>query len=166
MKTEIFEKIITGTKKLLGLDEKATEVEVHEALVNASDDIKADLIVSVANQIANFAAEEINRRADEVVALIKTDSETMINLLNVEIEELKAQINELKSNKTEGVSAEQFKTQVDEMYAAFGKEMNEIKALLNAPVPGAESEKIIETHKEKVSKTPIVATWGKLAVEN
>lgn len=161
MRTELFEKIVSQVKIFLGLSPESTEAEIHEKLVNASEDVKADLVVNVANQIAVFAADEINKRADEIAAQIKEDSNTMIEMLKSSIEELKTEIETLKSNQpTTGVSGEQLSAAIESAKSEIGAEILNFKSQLTGQPNAAGEGKLIETHKSKTDKPVIMGVWG------
>lgn len=153
MRTEIFDLIIGKAKEIFGLSPESSEAEIHQKMVDASDDLKTDLVVNVANQIANFAAEEIQKKSDLFADQLKQESNDIIEQLSAKLEMMEARIAEVDSS----VKAMDIDTKMDSFRADFGNELNEIKAAKGINISG--DGKIIEKAGERKQVLPAESKW-------
>lgn len=157
MKTELFNKIIAEAKRVFGMTEDATEAELHDRLADASEDLKADLIVNVANQIASYAASEIERACELAIERISSGNVAEQIASQFTIIENRVKALEDGGNDTVQVGV---KSSIAELREEFGKEIAEVKAALHRG-PRADGDgrefKQFET-REKAS--PIIKAFG------
>jgi phage gp36-like protein len=157
MKTELFNKIIAEAKRVFGMTEDATEAELHDRLADASEDLKADLIVNVANQIASYAASEIERACELAIERISSGNVAEQIAAQFTIIENRVKALEDGGNDTVQVGV---KSSIAELREEFGKEIAEVKAAIYRG-PRADGDgrefKQFET-REKAS--PIIKAFG------
>lgn len=150
MRTELTEKIIGWVKGAFNLSPESTEAEIHEHLVNASDDIKADLVVNVANQIANFAADEIQKKADAFSEQLKIDSAEVVEQLNAKLTMIENKLSAVESayNADEAIAS---------LRKEFADQILEVKAAKGFQVDG--DGKVIERASSTKELPPKTSTW-------
>lgn len=150
MRTELTEKIIGWVKQTFNLNPESTEAEVHEHLVNASDDIKADLVVNVANQIANFAADEIQKKADAFSEQLKIDSAEVIEQLNAKLTMIENKLSTMENayNDDEAIA---------NLRKEFADQILEVKAAKGFQVDG--DGKVIEKAPSAKELPPKTSNW-------
>lgn len=157
MKTELLTKIIAEAKRILGMTEDATEAELHDRLADASEDLKADLIVNVANQIASYAAGEIERACE--LASERINSGGVAEQIAAQFTIVENRVKALEDADGSDARVE-VKSLVAELREEFGKEIAEVKAALHRG-PRADGDgrefKQFET-REKAS--PIIKAFG------
>lgn len=153
MRTEIFDLIVGKAKEIFGLNPESTEAEVHQKMTEASDDLKTDLIVNVANQIANFAADEIQKKIDLFAEQLKQENTEIIEQLNAKLDIMQARMNDLESK----INSADIDTKIESFRADFGKELNEIKAAKGINISG--DGNVIEKAGEKKATPPSQSTW-------
>lgn len=141
MRTEIVNKILTEAKRVFGLKDESSEVELHEKMSEAGEDLRADLIVNVANQIALYAAGEIERACDLAVERITSAG-------------LSDQI------AAHGDDNDEITGAITQLREEFGKEIAEVKAMLHrAPQADGDGREFNQFDgREKAS--PIVKPFG------
>ena len=153
MKTELFDKIIAEAKRVFGMTEDATEAELHDRLADASEDLKADLVVNVANQIASYAASEIERACERI------NSGGVAEQIAAQFTIVENRVKALEDADGSDARVE-VKSLVAELREEFGKEIAEVKAALHRG-PRADGDgrefKQFET-REKAS--PIIKAFG------
>ena len=154
MRTELTEKIIGWVKGVFNLSPESTEAEIHEHLVNASDDIKADLVVNVANQIAVFAGEEIKKQSEAFAEQLKIESAEIIEQLNAKLTILETKLSDLE-NAAPVVTVDP--EAINELRKEFADQILEIKAAKGFAVDG--DGKVIDKTKATKETPPATSVW-------
>lgn len=155
MRTELTEKIIGWVKGVFKLDPESTEAEVHQKITEASDDLKADLVVNVANQIANFTMDEINKRVEAFADQLKADTESTIEQLNAKLTLLETKLSELQPQASiQMADVESIATKLRE---EFGSQLLEVKGSFGASAEGDGA--IIQKATNKKAEAPKISAW-------
>lgn len=154
--TELKEKIIAGLKSFIGLPTEATDVEVHEKLTTASEDMRADLIVNFTNEVVTLFKSELDAAVKATSDKIEADYKSVIEQTSAQVADLQKAIEEVKANSLTKEAVENLKTE-------FGNELNAIKETKAQIAPG--DGKIIEKHQAAEKKTPGFVNWATVGKE-
>lgn len=154
--TELKEKISTALKSFLGIPTEATDVEVHEKLTTASEDMRADLIVNFTNEVATLFKSELDAAVKATSDKIEADYKSVIEQTSAQVAELQRAIEEVKANSLSKESLESLK-------AEFGNELNIIKETKGQVIPG--DGKVIEKHQADTKQKPGVSNWATVGKE-
>ncbi len=154
--TELKEKISTALKSFLGIPTEATDVEVHEKLTTASEDMRADLIVNFTNEVSTLFKSELDAAVKATSDKIEADYKSVIEQTSAQVADLQKAIEEVKANSLTKEAVENLKTE-------FGNELNTIKETKAQIAPG--DGKIIEKHQAIEKQKPGLANWGQIGKE-
>lgn len=154
--TELKEKISTALKSFLGIPTEATDVEVHEKLTTASEDMRADIIVGFTNEVATLFKSELDAAVKATSDKIEADYKSVIEQTSAQVADLQKAIEEVKANSLTKEAVENLKTE-------FGNELNAIKETKAQIVTG--DGKIIEKHQAIEKQKPGLANWGTIGKE-
>lgn len=157
MKTELLNKIIAEAKRIFGMTEDATEAELHDRLADASEDLKADLIVNVANQIASYAAGEIERACD--LAVERITSAGLSDQIAAQFTIIENRIKALED--ADGTKLqEDFNGRFVELREEVGKEIAEVKAAIHRGPQADGDGRVFNTFKPLENAAPIIKAFG------
>lgn len=154
--TELKEKISTALKSFLGIPTEATDVEVHEKLTTASEDMRADLIMNMTNEVTTLFKSELDAAVKATSDKIEADYKSVIEQTSAQVADLQKAIEEVKANSLTKEAVENLKTE-------FGNELNAIKETKAQIAPG--DGKIIEKHQAAEKQKPGLANWGTIGKE-
>lgn len=154
--TELKEKISTALKSFLGIPTEATDVEVHEKLTTASEDMRADLIMNMTNEVTTLFKSELDAAVKATSDKIEADYKSVIEQTSAQVADLQKAIEEVKANALTKEAVENLKTE-------FGNELNAIKETKAQIVTG--DGKIIEKHQAIEKQKPGLANWGTIGKE-
>lgn len=154
--TELKEKINTVLKSFLGIPTEATDVEVHEKLTAASEDMRADIIMNFTNEVATLFKSELDAAVKATSDKIEADYKSVIEQTSAQVADLQKAIEEVKANSLTKEAVENLKTE-------FGNELNTIKETKAQIVTG--DGKIIEKHQAIEKQKPGLANWGQIGKE-
>lgn len=154
--TELKEKINTVLKSFLGIPTEATDVEVHEKLTAASEDMRADIIMNFTNEVATLFKSELDAAVKATSDKIEADYKSVIDQTSAQVADLQKAIEEVKANSLTKESLESLKVE-------FGNELNTIKETKAQVIAG--DFKVIEKHEIKEKKAVGVTNWGAIGKE-
>lgn len=155
-KNELTEKIFGWVKGVFKLDPESTEAEIHEAIVNSNEDLKVDLVVNVANQIANFANDEIQKAVTAFSEQLKADTQSTIEQLNAKLTLLENKLAEVGQSQASIQMADVEKIASD-LREEFGSQLLEVKGSLGAKTDGDGA--IIQKAGDKKVEVPKTSIW-------
>lgn len=152
--TETIANILKSVKGFFLLPEDATEAEVHQKLVDAEGEVKANLVLEMATQIADLVQSETTKQVEDFTAKLQTEVDGIIGEFRTQIAGFEKQLSE----KSEGVTIEQVDSKIDALKTEIGNEINTIK--LSKGIASANGDpKIVQTH-EPTKKQPVTRVLG------
>lgn len=154
MRTELTDKILSWVKAQFQMDAESTEAEIHEKLTTASDDLKTEMVVNVAGQIAGFALDEIKKGTEQFAEQLRVESSEIIEQLNAKIEILQTRIEENNSVEFDA----KLQNEIEKVRLEFAEQLIEIKSAKGLPIDG-DGDVIRDSRKDKAVDVPKTSVW-------
>lgn len=152
---DTIQNILNLAKTFFGLNEEATNAELHEAMLAASPSKKDDAIIDMASEIASLVKSETEKQVSEFTAKLESDYKSIIETMESKVSDLESKLAETKPEATEDFTTKfnEINSAIENLKTEFGTQLNEIKsAPKTAAVPGDGT--IISKHETKVEPLP------------
>lgn len=156
-KLEQLQNIFTAGVRLFIKDkekaENATPAELHQAMIEANEDLKTETI----NAIVQTMTTEFNTQVEQYTAQLQTTFDTIVGEFRTQLTDFETRLSALQpvDNTTEITS---LKTELSNLKTEFGSQLNEIKT--GKPTATNGDGKVIETHVATVERKAIIKPFG------